>query len=53
MVTALSSASVRLEAGELLVVVGESGSGKSVLAHALMRLLPRNAEVTGAVGSVP
>lgn len=33
--------------GELLAVVGESGCGKSVLAHALLGLLPANATVTG------
>ena len=35
--------------GETLAVVGESGSGKTVAALALMRLLPRTAEVTGEV----
>lgn len=34
-------------AGEILAVVGESGSGKSLLAHAVMGLLPKNAEVSG------
>ena len=33
--------------GELLAVVGESGCGKSVLAHALLGLLPGNAHLTG------
>lgn len=33
--------------GELIAVVGESGCGKSVLAHALLGLLPGNATVTG------
>ena len=36
-----------VHAGELLAVVGESGCGKSVLAHALLGLLPGNATVTG------
>jgi peptide/nickel transport system ATP-binding protein len=48
-VQALSGASLTLETGSLLVVVGESGSGKTVLAHALLGLLPRNASVTGSV----
>lgn len=30
-------------------VVGESGSGKSTLAHAILRLLPKGAEVTGEI----
>jgi oligopeptide/dipeptide ABC transporter ATP-binding protein len=33
--------------GEALGVIGESGSGKSSLANAIMRVLPRNARVTG------
>jgi peptide/nickel transport system ATP-binding protein len=48
-VRALSEASVTLAPGERLVIVGESGSGKTVLAHALLRLLPRNADVEGSV----
>ena len=48
-VQALSEASVTVAPGELLLVVGESGSGKTVLAHALLRLLPRNVNVTGSV----
>jgi oligopeptide/dipeptide ABC transporter ATP-binding protein len=36
--------------GEILGVLGESGSGKSTLAMALLRLLPRNAQIQkGAV----
>ncbi|BBP77804.1 ABC transporter ATP-binding protein [Pseudomonas sp. Ost2] len=37
---ALYDLSLQLERGELLCVVGESGSGKSMLAKALLRLLP-------------
>ncbi|MFH1136436.1 MAG: ABC transporter ATP-binding protein [Pseudomonadota bacterium] len=37
------------EAGEVVAVVGESGAGKSLLAHALLGLLPRNAEITGTM----
>jgi peptide/nickel transport system ATP-binding protein len=48
-VHALSEVSLHLEPGELLLVVGESGSGKTVLAHSLLRLLPRNATTAGAV----
>ena len=36
--------------GQSLGIIGESGSGKTSLAIALMRLLPRNARLTG--GSV-
>lgn len=48
-VQALSNASFSLDRGEILMVIGESGSGKTVLAHALLRLLPMNTTVTGQV----
>ncbi|MEN3613494.1 ABC transporter ATP-binding protein [Plantactinospora sp. ZYX-F-223] len=46
-VHAVTDLTLRVHPGELLAVVGESGCGKSVLAHALLGLLPRNATVTG------
>jgi len=48
-VQALSQASVAVQPGQLLLVVGESGSGKTVLAHTMLRLLPRNVDVSGSV----
>ncbi|WP_273820371.1 ABC transporter ATP-binding protein [Pseudomonas asplenii] len=39
---ALYDLSLQLERGELLCVVGESGSGKSMLAKALLRMLPES-----------
>jgi peptide/nickel transport system ATP-binding protein len=48
-VQALSDASFSLNRGESLLIIGESGSGKTVLAHALLRLLPMNTSVTGEV----
>jgi ABC-type glutathione transport system ATPase component len=48
-VHALTDAGFDLDYGETLLLVGESGSGKTVLAHALMRLLPLNAAVNGEV----
>ncbi|MEA2139180.1 MAG: peptide/nickel transport system ATP-binding protein [Solirubrobacteraceae bacterium] len=48
-VQALTRACVSLEAGELLLIVGESGCGKTVLAHSLLRLLPRNVDVSGSI----
>jgi peptide/nickel transport system ATP-binding protein len=37
---ALSAVSLSVAANEILCVVGESGSGKSIMANAIMRLLP-------------
>ncbi|SCL34906.1 peptide/nickel transport system ATP-binding protein [Micromonospora nigra] len=47
-VHAVSDLCLEIRPGELLAVVGESGCGKSVLAHALLGLLPGNATVTGS-----
>jgi oligopeptide/dipeptide ABC transporter ATP-binding protein len=44
---AVDGISFDLAEGEALGVIGESGSGKTSLAVALMRLLPRNATLTG------
>ena len=35
--------------GEVVAVVGASGSGKSLLAHALLGILPKNATLSGAI----
>ena len=35
--------------GEIIAVVGSSGSGKSILAHAVMGILPSNAKVKGDI----
>jgi peptide/nickel transport system ATP-binding protein len=48
-VRAVRGLDFHLDAGETLAVVGESGSGKTVAALALMRLLPRYAQVSGEV----
>lgn len=40
---------LRVDAGELVAIVGASGSGKSLLAHALLGLLPDNARERGTV----
>ena len=44
-VRALWNVDLEIGAGESLGVLGESGSGKSSLALALLRLLPKNAQV--------
>lgn len=48
-VKAVVNAAMDLPAGDTLGIVGESGSGKSTLAHCILRLLPKNAEVTGKI----
>jgi peptide/nickel transport system ATP-binding protein len=48
-VTAVGGATFSLRAGEVLCLLGESGSGKSVTLRALMRLLPKQAEVAGRI----
>ncbi|WP_166240349.1 ABC transporter ATP-binding protein [Paenibacillus turpanensis] len=40
---------LQLRAGEVVAVVGSSGSGKSLLAHAILGILPGNAEVRGSM----
>lgn len=48
-VTALSGVSFSIGESETLALVGETGCGKSVVAHAIMRLLPPESRVKGAV----
>lgn len=45
----ISSLNITLEQGEILAVVGASGSGKSLLAHAILGILPSNAKVSGTI----
>ncbi len=44
---ALNGASLQIQQGEVFGLLGESGSGKSTVARALLRLLPKNARITG------
>ena len=43
------SLSLDINEGEIVAVVGSSGSGKSILAHAILGLLPKNATVDGKI----
>lgn len=45
----VSKLSLSLQAGEIVAVVGASGSGKSLLAHAILGLLPPHAVITGKI----
>lgn len=45
----ISGLSVAVREGELVAVVGSSGSGKSLLAHAILGILPYNAKVSGTM----
>ena len=45
----ITDLSVQVHEGEIMVVVGASGSGKSVLAHAVLGILPGNAIVGGTI----
>jgi len=45
--TVISDLDLTVQAGELVAIVGASGSGKSLLAHALLGILPENAQLTG------
>jgi peptide/nickel transport system ATP-binding protein len=44
---ALSDVSLEIASNEILCVVGESGSGKSMMANAIMRLLPNEVTIDG------
>ena len=43
----ISRLNVTVHEGEIVAVVGSSGSGKSLLAHAILGLLPSNAMCSG------
>ena len=45
----ISGLSVDVRRGEVLAVIGSSGSGKSLLAHAVLGILPGNADVSGSM----
>lgn len=45
----ISDLSIQVHRGEMLAIAGSSGSGKSLLAHAVLGLLPENSIVTGRI----
>lgn len=48
-ITALAHVSISFAPGSRVAIVGETGSGKSVLAAAMLRLLPPSARATGSI----
>lgn len=48
-VTVMEELDFSINEGEVVAVVGASGSGKSLLAHAIMGILPKNVELTGNI----
>ena len=46
-INVISNLNVTVKKGEILAVAGSSGSGKSLLAHAILGILPNNARVDG------
>jgi len=46
---AVTDLNLDIHAGEIVAVVGSSGSGKSLLAHAIMGILPYNASMDGEI----
>lgn len=47
--TPIKDLSLSVKRGEITVVVGSSGSGKSLVAHAVMGILPENSKVGGTI----
>lgn len=47
--TAVRSLDLAVDAGEITAVIGASGSGKSLLAHAILGILPSNAHAEGTL----
>jgi peptide/nickel transport system ATP-binding protein len=48
-ITTITDLNLEINAGEVVAVVGASGSGKSLLAHAVLGILPQNAHVGGTM----
>ncbi|NJR48441.1 MAG: ABC transporter ATP-binding protein [Leptolyngbyaceae cyanobacterium CSU_1_3] len=47
--TVITDLDLHVNAREVVAVVGSSGSGKSLLAHAVLGILPHNAQISGTI----
>lgn len=47
--TVITQLDLDVRSGEVVAIVGASGSGKSLLAHAILGILPDNAQVSGQI----
>ncbi|MBQ9624741.1 MAG: ABC transporter ATP-binding protein, partial [Clostridia bacterium] len=47
--TVISNLDLDVKKGEIVAIVGSSGSGKSLLAHAILGILPENATLEGSI----
>ncbi|PID57720.1 peptide ABC transporter ATP-binding protein [candidate division KSB3 bacterium] len=47
--TVISSLDLEVQAGHITAVLGSSGAGKSVLAHAILGILPKNVRMHGEI----
>lgn len=47
--TVISELDLEVQPGEVVAIVGASGSGKSLLAHAVLGILPDNAQTSGEI----
>ena len=47
--SAVKDVSFHIDRSEIFAIVGESGCGKSTVAHSIMRLLSKNAKVSGKI----
>lgn len=48
-IRAIRSLDLTVKAGQVVAIVGQSGAGKSLLAHAVLGILPRNSAVSGDI----
>lgn len=48
-INCLNNISLKVGEGEILALIGHSGAGKSLLAHAILGLLPDNIEMSGNI----